>query len=207
MQAHLIPRSLSFLSPPLLEGCGRPHRLPWHCCLPHHPQHHRPWPTTTTASTGVLIGAQVHRQEVGVLTAGWVYQQEAGYWQQAGVSTTGGCINNRACILTARQMYWWWGRCIDDGVGVLTAGQVHWRRKGISMAGWAYQWCGRLINRGWGCHQEAGVLTAGLAYRWWAGVSSLSSMLNPRQPYWPNRMWGGISPTHHLAGSISSASL
>ena len=182
--AHLIPRSLLFLAPPLLEGCGHPHCLPCHrclprhCCLPHHPQYHGPWPTTTTASTGVLIGAQVHQQEVGVLTTGRVYQQEAG------VSTGGRCIDNRACILTGGmhidnkagvsttgQVYCWWGRCTDDGAGALTVRRHINGRMGIPIVWQTYQ-------------QRLGMSSGGRCLDSWVGILMMSrcilTFINPQ---------------------------
>ena len=99
-RARLISRSLSFLAPPLLEGCGHPRRLPRH--LKHHGPQQRQQ-------------AQVYRQEVGVLTTGQTYGQQGGcidrrrvyrpqgmridrrraYRQEAHISTGGVHINRR----------------------------------------------------------------------------------------------------------------
>ena len=80
-RACLIPRPLSFLAPPLLEGCGHP------CHLPRHLQHHGPQQRQWALSTSVSIGAQVYRQEVGVLTTGQTLDS------RVGVSTGGRCID------------------------------------------------------------------------------------------------------------------
>ena len=105
-RARLIPRSLSFLAPPLLEGCGHPRSLPRHL------QHHGPQQRQR---------AQVYRQEVGVLTTGQTLDS------RAGVSTGGRCIDhslqgrhidNRACVSTG-------GVHIDSKAGVSTTGKVY----------------------------------------------------------------------------------
>jgi hypothetical protein len=81
-----------------------------------------PWPTTTTGSTGVLIGLQVYRQEVSVSTTGrafrqqswcidrrWAFRQQGGHIDnRAGVSTGDRHIDNRAGISTG-------GRHIEGG--------------------------------------------------------------------------------------------